>query len=52
MGIVYSEAAFFGIRGGLWNLPEYSLDGILKNNIIFCSALFRRTDWEAVGGYK
>lgn len=52
MGIVYSEAAFFGIRGGLWNLPEYSLDGILRNNIIFCSALFRKADWEAVGGYN
>ncbi len=52
MGIVYSEAAYFGIRGGRWDLPEYSLDGILNHNLIFCTALFRRADWEAVGGYN
>ena len=52
IGIVYSEAAYFGIKGGRWDLPEYSLEEILNHNIIFCSALFRKADWETVGGYN
>ncbi|MGD1151726.1 MAG: glycosyltransferase [Syntrophales bacterium] len=52
IGIVYCEASYFGIKGGRWDLPEYSLDKILNHNVIFCTALFRRADWEAVGGYN
>jgi len=52
IGIVYCEASYFGVRGGRWELPEYSLDKILNHNLIFCSALFRKVDWEAVGGYN
>jgi glycosyltransferase involved in cell wall biosynthesis len=52
IGIVYCEAAYFGVRGGRWDLPEYSLDKILNHNVIFCTALFRKADWEAVGGYN
>lgn len=52
IGIVYSEAAYFGIKGGRWDLPEYSLEEILNHNIIFCSALFRKADWETAGGYN
>ncbi len=52
IGIVYCEAAYFGVKGGRWDLPEYSLDKILSHNVIFCTALFRKADWEAVGGYN
>jgi glycosyltransferase involved in cell wall biosynthesis len=52
IGIVYSEASYFGVKGGRWDLPEYSLDKILNHNVIFCTALFRREDWVAVGGYN
>ncbi len=52
MGIVYCEAAFFGDRRGKWELPPYSLVEMLYHNVIFATALFRRADWEAVGGYK
>lgn len=52
MGIVYCEAAFFGCRSGIWKLPTYSLEEMLYNNVIFATALFRREDWVAVGGYK
>ena len=41
----------FGAVEGVWNLPDYSLEEMLKDNIIFCSALFRKSDWELVGGY-
>ena len=52
IGIVYCEASYFGVKGGRWDLPEYSLDKILNHNMIFCTALFRKADWEAVGGYN
>lgn len=52
IGIVYCEAAYFGIRDGRWSLPDYSPDRLLLNNVIFCSALFRRSHWEEVGGYN
>ena len=51
VGIVYCKARLFGAVEGEWHLPEYSLEEILKDNVIFCSALFRREDWESVGGY-
>lgn len=52
IGIVYSEAAFFGMRTSHWHLPDYTSDHLLFQNIIFCSALFRRVHWEKVGGYN
>ena len=52
IGIVYCEAAYFGIRNGRWCLPDYSPDQLLLQNVIFCSALFRRADWEKVGGFN
>ena len=51
VGIVYCKARLFGAVEGEWRLPDYSLDEILKDNVIFCSALFRKDDWEIVGGY-
>ncbi len=51
LGIVYSKARFFGDRDDEWQLPEYSLEEMLLNNIIFCTSFFRKTDWEKVGGF-
>jgi GT2 family glycosyltransferase len=52
IGVVYGLADYFGARSGRWELPEYSSVGLLSENMIFCSALFRRSDWKRVGGYK
>jgi glycosyltransferase involved in cell wall biosynthesis len=52
LGIVYCQARLFGARTGRWRLPPYSLGQMLVQNAIFCSALFRRSDWQAVGGYR
>jgi glycosyltransferase involved in cell wall biosynthesis len=52
MGIVYCLAEKFGAQNGPWNSPDYSLRRMLLGNLIFCSALFRREDWEHTGGYK
>jgi len=51
VGIVYCQARLFGAVETEWNLPEYSLAEMLQDNIIFCTAMFRRRDWERVGGY-
>ncbi|MCI5156897.1 MAG: glycosyltransferase family 2 protein [Candidatus Electrothrix sp. AUS1_2] len=51
LGIVYCKARFFGDRNSEWQLPEYSLEEMLLNNVIFCTSFFRRTDWEAAGGF-
>lgn len=52
IGIVYSRVKNFGIKNGEWKLPDYSLQRMLCGNIIFCSAFFKKSDWEKVGGYK
>ena len=52
IGIVYCKAVYFGDQDGLVDLPEFSIDRILKKNIIFCSGVFRKKDWVTVGGYK
>ena len=52
IGIAYCEAAYFGARTGHWHLPDFSTDQLLFQNLIFCSAVFRREHWEKVGGYN
>ncbi len=51
LGIVYCRAKLFGNVETEWLLPPYSLQQMLLDNVIFCSSMFRRSDWEAVGGY-
>ncbi len=50
--IVYSRAAYFGKESGEWELPEFSMKGMLKQNLIFCSAIFKRMDFEPTHGYN
>jgi len=49
--VVYCEASFFGERSGKWELPTYSPKLLARENMIFCSALYRKSDWEKTGGY-
>lgn len=49
--VVYCKAEKFGEEGGLWNLPQFSIYDLAHHNMIFCSALFRKKDWQLVGGY-
>lgn len=50
-GIVYCRADLFGEAKGLWDLPDYSLKTELLDNCIFVTAIFRKEDWEKVGGF-
>ena len=52
IGIVYCEAEFFGNKTGKWHLPPYKFPDVLIYPRIFCSSLFRRSDWLAVGGFS
>lgn len=51
-GIVYCYGELFGARSGRIPAPAFSLRGMLLSNLIFCSAFFRKGDWERVGGYN
>ncbi len=52
IGIVYCHADLFGEESGPWALPDYSLKLELLDNCIFVTALFRKADWELVGGFS
>jgi glycosyltransferase involved in cell wall biosynthesis len=49
--VVYCNAELFGEKSGNWDLPDFSHRFLASGNIIFCSALFRRNDWEKACGY-
>lgn len=51
-GIVYCEAEYFGEKTGKWDLQPYSFEKMLQDNHIFCSAFFRREDYNATCGYN
>ncbi|UNK18017.1 glycosyltransferase [Paenibacillus sp. N3/727] len=52
IGVVYCYADLFGENNGKWELPNYSLDKMLLDNIVFVTALFHKEDWEKVGGFN
>lgn len=52
IGIVYCDAMKFGAASGVWRLPAYTVREMVIDNVIFCSGLYRKADWQAVGGYN
>jgi len=52
IGIVYCNVEFFGEASGIWDLPEYSFPEVLLYSLIVCSGVYRRADWQQVGGYN
>lgn len=51
LSLVYCKAMKFGVVEEEWILPEFSHKELAANNLIFCTAMFRKKDWELVGGY-
>lgn len=49
--IVYCQARKFGDTDEVWKLPKFSLYNLASNNMIFCSAVYKKNDWVLVGGY-
>ena len=52
IGVVYCEAELFGKKSGKWDLPRYDKAKLLADNIVFITALFRKSDWEKIGGFR
>jgi glycosyltransferase involved in cell wall biosynthesis len=50
--VVYCKALKFGTEEGFLSLVPYSLYNLSRNNMIFPSAMFRKKEWERVGGYE
>lgn len=50
--LIYCNAVKFGEENGLWNLPKYEYDNFIWNNCIFCSCIYRRSDYDKTSGYK
>ena len=49
--VVYSEAEFFGIKRGKWNLPEFDRNKLARENMIFNAGMYRKDDFLKCGGY-
>lgn len=52
VGVVYCKARKFGAEQGPWCLPDYNLRELVIDNVIFVTAMYRKVDWQAVGGYN
>ncbi len=52
VGIVYCRARRIGAFDDIWPLPDFSVGRMLVQNVIFASALFRRSAWEGLQGYR
>jgi glycosyltransferase involved in cell wall biosynthesis len=51
VSLVYSEAQKFGAVTEFWKLAEYRYESLLQFNMIFCSAVYLKSDWARIGGY-
>lgn len=52
VGIVYCRAKLFGEQEEDWNLPDFEFNTFLLDNCIFITAMFRKEDWETIGGFS
>lgn len=51
-GVVWCKADLFGAQRGEWDLKPFSLKQMMSNGCVFATAMFRKSDWERVGGYN
>jgi len=49
--VVYCRAEKFGAKNGSWKLKPFSLSNLATDNMIFVSGIYKKSDWEAIGGY-
>lgn len=49
--VIYCEAEKFGTEHGTWLLEDYNREALAVENIIFCTAFFKRENWVKVNGY-
>jgi glycosyltransferase involved in cell wall biosynthesis len=51
IGVIYTDAEYFGERSGRWYVPEFDVFSLIRGNFIDACALYRKKLWEEVGGY-
>jgi glycosyltransferase involved in cell wall biosynthesis len=50
--LVYGACVKFGVVNEKWELPEYSYQWLIVTNMIHCTGLYRKSDFDALdGGY-
>ena len=49
--VVTAEGEFFGDKTGHRQLPPFDIRLLARKNILHVSALYRKSDWKAAGGY-
>ncbi|GAB6276952.1 MAG: hypothetical protein SAMD01599839_14920 [Rectinema sp.] len=52
IGVVYCKANLFGLENRTWELPPYSNEEMLVDNIVFVTSVFRKRDWSEVDGFS
>jgi glycosyltransferase involved in cell wall biosynthesis len=50
--LVYCKAKMFGKVNSDWGLPDYKYTNLLWSNQIFCTAMYRRCDYDKTIGYN
>ncbi|QIY91410.1 glycosyltransferase family 2 protein [Chryseobacterium gallinarum] len=49
--VIYCKAEFFGEVNEPWKLMPYNYSQLLIENLIFCTAFFKKIDWKNTEGY-
>ncbi len=50
-GVLHGDAQLFGNKSDVWKGKPFDLSEMVLNNYIDACASFRKSDWEAMGGY-
>jgi glycosyltransferase involved in cell wall biosynthesis len=51
LGVIYTDAEYFGERTGRWHVPDFDLLSLIRMNFIDVCAVYRKDLWKQVGGY-
>ena len=52
ISLVYCDAILFGSVNKKWILPDFNYKNLLIENSIFCSSIYKKSDFEIVNGYN
>ncbi len=49
--LVSSEAEYIGDKSGQWHFENFSINLLCRRNLVDNCSMYRKSDWEKVGGY-
>ena len=50
--VVSCRCEFIGLKKGEWILPDFNLNKLATDNRICATSMYRKSDWEQIGGYN